>query len=179
MRSALFSLALLVVVSSISAQEQPTGIPPFSSVQSIGIDGINRQNLNVNFSVPIVSSPGRGLNFNFPVTNDSLLWVRGTSAWTPVVDAAGNPTWGWKTSPPPEQLGSLILLSTVILHRRCKVRPTGLITPIPTPLAQSTHSMWISTQSQPSAASIPVPKLATPRTTAGTIWTHPVQELPK
>jgi len=100
MRSALFSLALLVVASSISAQEQPTGIPPFSSVQSIGIDAINRQNLNVNFSIPIVSSPGRGINFSFPITNDSLLWMRQSTTWTPVVDGLGNPTWGWKDTVP-------------------------------------------------------------------------------
>src|SRR5882672_5485224 len=82
------------------AQEPQTGVPPFSSIQSIGMDAINRKNLNVNFSIPIVSSPGRGINFNFPIANDSLLWMKQNNVWTPVVDAAGNRTWGWKDTLP-------------------------------------------------------------------------------
>ena len=82
------------------AQEPQTGIPPFSSTQSLGLDTINQQNLNVNFAIPIASSPGRGVSFNFPIVNDSLLWQKLSNAWKPVVDAAGNPTWGWKTALP-------------------------------------------------------------------------------
>lgn len=93
-------LAFCVFASSVLAQAPPTGVPPFSSVQSIGMDTINRQNLNVNFSIPIAASPGRGFNFSFPIVNDSLLWMKSSGTWAPVVDAAGNPTWGWKDTLP-------------------------------------------------------------------------------
>jgi RHS repeat-associated protein len=83
-----------------NAQEPATGIPKFSSVQSVGIDSINKQNLNVNFSIPIASSAARGGNFSFPIVNDSLLWMKSSGRWTPVVDSAGSPTWGWKTKLP-------------------------------------------------------------------------------
>ena len=89
-----------LLATAAFGQEPATGIPPFSSVQSVGIDSINRQNLNVNFSIPIVSSPGRGINFSFPITNDSLFWMKKNNTWTPVVNGAGTPTWGWKTATP-------------------------------------------------------------------------------
>ncbi len=96
----LFTCCLLFAFSTC-AQDPQTGIPPFSSVQSLGLDAINRQNLNVNFSIPISSSPGRGINFSFPIVNDSLLWKKSSgNAWTPVVDQGGSPTWGWKTTLP-------------------------------------------------------------------------------
>ncbi|HEY6243694.1 MAG TPA: hypothetical protein VIX17_07105, partial [Pyrinomonadaceae bacterium] len=99
---ALFApLLTYVLLSTIAAAQEPaTGIPPFSSVQSIGMDAINRQNLNVNFAIPIAASPGRGINFSFPVVNDSLLWMKSSGKWAPVIDAAGNPTWGWKDALP-------------------------------------------------------------------------------
>jgi RHS repeat-associated protein len=91
----------LVFATSVFAQtpDPQTGIPPFSSIQSVGVDNVNQQNLNVNFSIPIGSSPGRGLAFNFPIANDSLLW-KAQSTWAPVVDGAGTPTFGWKTTLP-------------------------------------------------------------------------------
>jgi RHS repeat-associated protein len=108
----LFStLGLLLFSFATLAQDPQTGVPPFSSIQSIGMDAINRQNLNVNFSIPISSSPGRGINFSFPTVNDSLLWTKSSNnnAWTPVVDAGGSPTWGWKTTLP---VGSVHLFHT-------------------------------------------------------------------
>src|SRR6266404_7404646 len=99
-RHILLTCSLLFAYSAY-AQDPQTGIPPFSSVQALGLDAINRQNLNVNFSIPISSSPGRGINFSFPIVNDSLLWKKSSSsAWTPVVDGSGSPTWGWKTTLP-------------------------------------------------------------------------------
>jgi len=93
-------MGCLLCALSAFAQDPQTGVPPFSSVQSLGLDAINRQNLNVNFSIPVASSPGRGINFSFPIVNDSLLWMKKNNAWTPVVDGSGNPTWGWKTTLP-------------------------------------------------------------------------------
>src|SRR5215475_6530896 len=100
MRRVIALFVYSVLATAVSAQEPATGIPAFSSIQSIALDSINRQDLNVNFSIPIVSSPGRGMNFSFPITNDSLLWMKKNNAWTPVVNAAGTPTWGWKTTTP-------------------------------------------------------------------------------
>jgi len=86
------------------AQEPVTGIPPFSSIESGGFDNINRQNLNVNVSFPIVSVPGRGGSFGFAVVNDSLIWkkvtVGSTTSWTPVTDRSANPTYGWLKEAP-------------------------------------------------------------------------------
>src|SRR5437660_347370 len=100
MRRLILLMGCLLCALSAFAQDPQTGVPPFSSVQSLGLDAINRQNLNVNFSIPVASSPGRGINFSFPIVNDSLLWMKKNNAWTPVVDGSGNPTWGWKTTLP-------------------------------------------------------------------------------
>jgi len=51
-----------------------TGFPPFGSFDTSQFDAVNRQNLNVNFAIPIVSAPGRGISFSFAIIQDSLFW---------------------------------------------------------------------------------------------------------
>lgn len=89
-------LAVLLTAQLGFSQNSPqTGFPPFGSFQSGGFDSLNRQNLNTNISFPIVSSPGRGLNFSFSLVYDSLLRKNTGSAWAPLADSSGYPTWGW------------------------------------------------------------------------------------
>jgi RHS repeat-associated protein len=101
MKSRALVLALLSfgLLFPASAQNPATGLPPFGSFQSAGFDTVNLQNLNSNFSIPIVSVPGRGSDFGFSIVFDSLLWVNQTGTthyWVPATDPSGNPTWGWK-----------------------------------------------------------------------------------
>lgn len=95
-RNLLFSLCAVLLILAASTQAQQTGFPPYGSFQPGGFDAINRQDLNVNFAIPIVSLPGRGTSFSFAVSYDSLVWKK-SSGWYPVYDANGSPTWGWKT----------------------------------------------------------------------------------
>lgn len=103
MRRFTLAVAVLWVTTVALAQEPVTGFPPYGSFEDGRFDAVNRQNLNVNFGVPIVLSPGRGVDFNFSVVQDSLIWQRtttgSTAKWSPVVDKDGNPTWGWKMTP--------------------------------------------------------------------------------
>ena len=48
----------------LSAQSLATGTYAFGSFDSKGFDTINLGNLNTHFEIPIVSKPGRGLNFD-------------------------------------------------------------------------------------------------------------------
>src|SRR2546430_10301062 len=89
---------LLLAFVALPAVAQ-TGLPPFGSFQSAGFDTVNLQNLNDNFSIPIVSVPGRGTDFAFSIAFNSLMWQKQTgtpNTWQPVVDASGNPNWGWQ-----------------------------------------------------------------------------------
>ena len=61
---------------------------------------MNRQNLNVNFRIPVVNAPSRGGNFNYTLVYDSLIWRKVGNAWFPATDANGLPTWGWKDNQP-------------------------------------------------------------------------------
>ncbi len=93
--------ALLLVAPSAFSQQPALGFPPFGSFQDGRFDAINRENLNVNFSIPIVSVPGRGLNFSFALTHNSLVWSRtnvgyGILYWTV--------TGGWNLAPGLERL---------------------------------------------------------------------------
>jgi RHS repeat-associated protein len=89
-------LALFAVAPRTLAQ---TGFPAFGSFEQSGFDAVNRQNLNAIFVIPIMSTPGRGQNFQYSLVNNSLLWTKttvgSTTSWTSVTDASGNPTWGW------------------------------------------------------------------------------------
>ena len=87
-------LLLLAFTASAFAQDPQTGYPPYGSFEADRFDGINRQNLNVNFSIPIVSNPGRGKDFNFAIVYDSLIWKKNGNAWSPVTD------YGWKKETP-------------------------------------------------------------------------------
>ncbi len=101
MKRVSFVCALILLSSApVFAQSPQTGLPLFGSFQSAGFDTVNLQNLNSNFSLPILSVPGRGTDFGFSVVYDSLVWTKvtvgSTTSWAPVTDPGGNPIWGWK-----------------------------------------------------------------------------------
>ena len=89
---------------------QTTGLPPFGSFTNGGFDTINNQNLNAVFSIPIVSSSGRGLPLNLTLNYNTLIWVKGT-VWTP----AGN--WGWQKDFPSG--GSISYSTSTSTPRKC------------------------------------------------------------
>src|SRR5712692_3260241 len=109
-RYALLLPAFVLVAIPALAQDPATGFPPYGSVEAGRFDAVNLQNLNVNFGFPIVHIPGRGLDFNFAVVYDSLIWRKVNNAWVSVSDANGNPTWGWKTNTP---FGAVLLDSNL------------------------------------------------------------------
>jgi RHS repeat-associated protein len=118
-RSAILGLTFIGLVFSFigtaSAQGPATGFPPYGSFEDAKFDGVNLQNLNVNFGVPIINSLGRGMNLGFGLSYDSSMWVNGGTAWYPVVDQSGNPIWGWESTSP---TGS-IRFQERTLHVKC------------------------------------------------------------
>src|SRR2546430_17283333 len=95
MRGTFIVLKILLALSlpgSLFSQTPTTGFPPFGSFDKGSFDAVNRQNLNVNFSIPIVSQAGRGRSFNFAIVYDSLVWRNPNNYW-----AFMN---GWKTGSP-------------------------------------------------------------------------------
>src|SRR5919108_2113729 len=99
MRRTLIILALSLSPTCSFAQ---TGFPPFGFFDNGGFDEGNRQNLNANFAIPIVSTSGRGMGFGFALVYDTLIWRNGGSGtnWYVVTDPSGVGTWGWKTKWP-------------------------------------------------------------------------------
>lgn len=95
MRQARFLVfCLLFAAITTAVHAQATGLYAFGPFDSRGFDTINRGNLNIHFSIPIVSKPGRGgSNFAYALTYDGLIWSpkssSGANVWTPV------PAWGW------------------------------------------------------------------------------------
>src|SRR5580658_2143301 len=87
---------LAVLVLSNVAQSQTTGLPPFGSLDQVGLEVRNNQDLNVLLTIPVMSSPGRnGLDLNFSLVYNSSIWTNAGGYWTP---PANNPNWGWVTS---------------------------------------------------------------------------------
>jgi hypothetical protein len=86
------ALLLVVLLSPLGVFAQ-RGIPPFGSFSSTSFDTINNQNLNVYFTIPIVSSAGRGLPLTLSLNNNSQLW-QPLSTWTPVSGFTRQPNVG-------------------------------------------------------------------------------------
>ena len=87
-------LGLLVVAAAIAVAQQPvTGIPPLSSVTSGGFDAVDLANLDVHFSIPVFSRPGKGIPFSYSLSYDSLVWFPVTSGSTTSWQPVNN--WGW------------------------------------------------------------------------------------
>src|SRR5882762_5261379 len=120
MRRALLSLGFsLFALSSFAQTPVTTGFPPFGSFDAGHFDAVNRQSLNANFSIPILSSPGRRTNFNLSLVYDTLIWQNNGTVWTPVTDGTGNPIWGWKTTSP---LGEILHRHNISSTRiRCSI----------------------------------------------------------
>ena len=118
----LILLALVLIPVSAHAQ---TGIPPFGSLSSTPFDTINNQNLNVYFAIPIMSSAGRGMPLSLSLINNSLIWKKSGSTWTPVTDQSGNPTWGWQKDFP---AGGIFRYTSNTTNVKCE--PGGQFYPV-------------------------------------------------
>ena len=100
MRTLASTLLLILVCTCAIAQGPKTGFPPTGSFQNGSFDTTNLQNLNTFFQIPIVSSPGRGVNFSFAITYNTAMWSNTgyLGAWTPVTNINGA-SWGWNLMP--------------------------------------------------------------------------------
>jgi hypothetical protein len=86
-------LAVLLCSAPIGYVQVVTGAPPFGSFGG-GPDTINLGNLNINFAIPVLNKPGRGINFAYNLSYDSSVWYpvlsAGTTTWQPTTN------WGWR-----------------------------------------------------------------------------------
>src|SRR5260370_18114625 len=84
-----YLLQILVIFALPTYAMAQTGVPPFGSFTPHRFDLVNNANANVVFAIPIMSSPGRGLNLDFSLVYNSQVWKpvlnlnSGTTAWTP------------------------------------------------------------------------------------------------
>ena len=90
-----FLLVGILLAASSASGQVATGLSPFGSFSG-GPDVVNNANNNVYWSFPVLSKPGRGINFYYLLTYDSSIWspnnASGQAVWTPV------PSWGWATA---------------------------------------------------------------------------------
>lgn len=105
------------------AQGTGTGFPMYGSFEGGVSDTTNRYNLNTNFSIPIVTSKGRGLDLNFALSYNSWLWMISSGAWVSVPSAAGTGTWGWMKTYP-----AGMLTNTTSVAGSCKIDGVQLVT---------------------------------------------------
>lgn len=95
MRRYLLSIVLTAFLP-VCAWPQTTGLPQFGSLDQVGLETRNNQDLNVLLAIPIMSSPGRnGMDLNFSVVYNSSIWTRAGGGWT--LNNSYVPPWGWST----------------------------------------------------------------------------------
>jgi RHS repeat-associated protein len=90
LRRILLSILVLLVAAHphLSQGQVATGIYPFGSFDSKGVDTINIGNLNVHLDIPIFHKAGRGIPFSYDLTYDNSVWQpslsNGSGMWLPV-----------------------------------------------------------------------------------------------
>ncbi len=87
-------LAIAAVFCAVAAaQNHGTGAYNHATLDNRGFDQVNVGNLNVRFSIPLISKAGRGLPFNYALQYEGLIWApvaaNGTTTWVP------DPNWGF------------------------------------------------------------------------------------
>lgn len=111
-----FSAVLIMLLSPLACLAQiQTGTYAHGAFDAKTFDTVNIGNLNVYFSLPVYSKPGRGLGLYYNLAYNSSIWtpasVNGSKTWTPVLN------WGW-TAETDAQTGyisdSVILASTCL-----------------------------------------------------------------
>ena len=90
--TSILALALFSFAPCTFAQ---TGFPPFASIERSGFDA-----RNVNFSLPIMASPGRGMTLNLSAFYNSLTWVPKNIAGTIYWSIAPQGNFGWQLNSP-------------------------------------------------------------------------------
>ncbi|MGB8786037.1 MAG: RHS repeat-associated core domain-containing protein [Candidatus Acidiferrales bacterium] len=79
-------LFCFVLSASVAGAQTGNGFPTFGSFANNGVDSVNLQNLNTVVTIPIVSSPGRGIPINVNVPYNALVWsynpTSSSKAWT-------------------------------------------------------------------------------------------------
>ena len=80
--------------SRVVAQQPVTGTPPLSSIATGALDSVDLANLNVHFSIPIFSRPGKGVSLHYSLSYDGLIWSAKSSGGIATWSNATN--WGWK-----------------------------------------------------------------------------------
>ncbi|HXX43309.1 MAG TPA: RHS repeat-associated core domain-containing protein [Candidatus Acidoferrales bacterium] len=93
LRRALVLSFLVVATSSLSSAQITVGKPTYGSFGGGPFDTIDLANNNVHFEIPVLTKPGRGINFSYSLGYDSSVWfpvgVSGSQSWQPVQN------WGW------------------------------------------------------------------------------------
>jgi len=86
-------LLLVVAASSLSSGQVTTGKPIYASFGGGPFDTIDLANNNVHFEIPVLTKPGRGVNFSYSLGYDSSVWLpvgsSGSQSWQPIQN------WGW------------------------------------------------------------------------------------
>ncbi len=103
---------LVAILFPVFALAQ-TGFPPFASIDRNRFDARNNQNMNVNFALPIVSSPGRSMDLNLAIVYNSLNWVPIAGGWT--FFTSGN--LGWLYGSPAGQITYQVTHGTTLCQR--------------------------------------------------------------
>ena len=89
-----YSLVAAIFVGASAFGQVTTGTPPLGSFGGGPFDTVNLGNLNVHFSIPVVSKAGRGMPFTYALSYDSSIWTQvtnnGVTSWFPTAN------WGWK-----------------------------------------------------------------------------------
>jgi len=89
-----YSLVAVIFVLANAFGQVTTGTPPLGSFGGGPFDTVNLGNLNVHFSIPVVSKAGRGMPFTYALSYDSSIWTQvtsnGVTSWFPTAN------WGWR-----------------------------------------------------------------------------------
>jgi hypothetical protein len=127
---------VVLVLASYSSAQVKTGTPPFGSFGGGPFDTINLANLNVHFTMPVLSKPGRGVPFTYSFQYDTSIWypqtVSGVLTWTPIQN------WGLLAQTASTTGWLLMQSNTITCQSYISLNHTWVVT------GQNTTNSWIA-----------------------------------
>lgn len=96
------AILIMLLLPPVHASDDAGGTSRFDPALNGPSDSVNLRNLGVTISIPFPSVRGRGVDLDFALSYNSLLWSLQNGKWKPIAAPETDSEFGWATQSPVE-----------------------------------------------------------------------------